>query len=207
MKNFLAIDTSNETLTVLAAKNGRVFSSFVPDCAMKHSVRLMGEIDALLKEADLRLEECDFFCAVVGPGSFTGIRIGVSAAKGFCLACGKPSIAVTSFELSAYNAVEEKALCLVDAMHNSYYACGYDKGVETVAPCYLTEEEVLAYAAQGYALYATSPVAVFERAAGTVVSACEGLKKAALDKSKKGECSPLSALYVRKSSAEMNLKK
>ena len=52
MKNFLAIDTSSKYMTVLAAKEGQTFFSHTPDCAMRHSVRLMGAIDGVLKEAD-----------------------------------------------------------------------------------------------------------------------------------------------------------
>ena len=92
MKNFLAIDTSSKYMTVLAAKDGKTFVSYVPDCAMRHSMLLMGEIDKVLSEAELSLNDCDFFSAVVGAGSFTGIRIGISTIKGFCLAAGKPSL-------------------------------------------------------------------------------------------------------------------
>ena len=89
MKNFLAVDTSNNHLAVLAAKAGKVYSVFLPDCAMKHSVSVMPAVEEVLKKADMRLEECDFFAAVVGAGSFTGIRIGVAAVKGLALANGK----------------------------------------------------------------------------------------------------------------------
>ena len=68
-------------MSVVARKNGEVFSAFLPDCAMSHSVRLMETVDQLLKRANLRLDECDFFAAAVGAGSFTGIRIGISAVK------------------------------------------------------------------------------------------------------------------------------
>ena len=102
-KNFVAVDTGGNHLTVLASKNGQVFSVCLPDCAMKHSVSVMPAVDAALQKADLRLEECDFFSAVVGAGSFTGIRIGISIVKGFCLAFGKPALPVTSFEVLAYN--------------------------------------------------------------------------------------------------------
>ena len=99
-------------MTVLAAKEGQTFFSHTPDCAMRHSVRLMGAIDGVLKEAKLSLDECDFFSAVVGAGSFTGIRIGIATAKGFCLAEGKPSLPVTSFDVAAYNALDgERAPC------------------------------------------------------------------------------------------------
>ena len=52
MKNFLAIDTSNNHLAVLAAKNGAVHSVFLPDCAMKHSVSIMPAVDEALKKAE-----------------------------------------------------------------------------------------------------------------------------------------------------------
>ena len=83
--NFLSLDTSGGYLTVVACKNGEVFSTYLPDCAMKQSSLIMGAVDETLKKADLQLSDCDFFGAVVGAGSFTGIRIGISVAKGFAL--------------------------------------------------------------------------------------------------------------------------
>ena len=77
MKRYLAIDTSAEYLTVIA-KNGETFVTFEPDCAMQHSVRLMDAVEETLAKAGMQPAECDFFCAVTGPGSFTGIRIGIS---------------------------------------------------------------------------------------------------------------------------------
>ena len=83
MSNFLAIDTSSRYLTVLAQKGDRQVLRHLSECAMKHSQILMDEIDAALSEAELKPEECDFFAAVTGPGSFTGIRIGIATVKGF----------------------------------------------------------------------------------------------------------------------------
>ena len=99
---------------------------------MKHSVLLMEKIDEAFEKLQMTAKDCDFFASVIGAGSFTGIRIGISAIKGFCLATGKPSLAVTSFDTLAYNAIDgagkEKILCLVNALHGYYYACGYEKG-------------------------------------------------------------------------------
>lgn len=203
MKNYLAIDTSGSYLSVVAVKNGKAFSSFLPDCAMRQSALLMGEIDRVLKQAEMTLQECDFFAAVVGAGSFTGIRIGISAAKGFALACGKPTLPVTSFEVLAYNAVDEKPLCLVDAMHGYYYACGFENGVAQ-EPAYLSEAEVLAKARQeGYTLYAGAPLALQTKIAEPIV----GLQKAVEKLSARNAFGELTAVYVRKSSAEENLQK
>ena len=207
MKNFLALDTSGNHLSVVACKNGETHSVYLPDCAMKHAVSVMPAVDEALKKADLNLSECDFFAAVVGAGSFTGIRIGISAIKGFCLAYSKPSLPVTSFDLAAYNEVDKKMLCLVDALHDCYYVCGYEGGKVVYSPAYITEEEVLDLQKEGYALYACSNLPICEKTEVQLVDPCKGLEKAVLALIEEERFGELTALYVRKSSAELNLGK
>lgn len=211
IKNFLAVDTGGNYLSVIASKNGETHEVFLPDCAMKHAVSIMPAVDEALKNAGMTLAECDFFAAVVGAGSFTGIRIGISAAKGFCLAFDKPALPVTSFDLAAYNGIDgdsvKKRLCLVDALHDCYYACGYEGDKVVYAPAYLTEEEVLALQKEGYALYACGTLPIAEKAPVAVVDPREGLEKAVIALARKGAFGELNALYVRKSSAELNLGK
>ena len=207
MKNFLAVDTSGNHLTVLACKDGRVSSVYIPDCAMRHAVSVMPAVEEALQKAELRLEECDFFSAVVGAGSFTGIRIGISTVKGFCLAYGKPSLPVTSFDIAAYNRVGEgKLLCLVDALHDSYYACGYEQGNVVYPPAYLSEEEVLKLAGEGYTLCACASLPIEEKAKVEKCEPCKGLEEAVLALAGENAFGELTALYVRKSSAELNKK-
>lgn len=208
MNNFLAVDTSGNYLTVLASKNGKVFSVCLPDCAMRHSVSVMPAVDEALQKANMTLEECDFFAAVVGAGSFTGIRIGISIAKGFCLATGKVSLPVTSFDVVAYNGIDHtKKLCLVDALHDSYYVCGYENGEVVYPPAYLSEEEVLRLAGEGYALYSLTEAPIGEKVKVSLVDPVEGLKNAVEKLSREEKFGELTALYVRKSSAELNLGK
>lgn len=208
MKNFVAIDTSGNYLTVLAGKNGEVYSVCLPDCAMRHSVSVMPAVDEALKKANMTLSECDFFAAVVGAGSFTGIRIGISVAKGFCLATGKNSLPVTSFDVVAYNDINGgKKLCVVDALHDSYYVCGYENGKVVYPPSYLSEGEVLALVGEGYTLYSLSEVPVGEKTKVKLVDPVEGLKNAVEQLAGEGKFGELTALYVRKSSAELNLGK
>ena len=197
-------------MSVVARKDGEIFSAFLPDCAMSHSVLLMETIDGVLKRANLRLDECDFFAAAVGAGSFTGIRIGISAIKGFALATGKPTLGVTSFDTLAYNAIDGsssgKILCLINALHDCYYACGYENGQVVFQPAFLTEAEVLELAKQGFSLVAGGEIPVGEKANVQIVSPILGLEKAVVALSQKENAfGELSALYVRKSSAEMNL--
>ena len=202
MQNYLALDTSGDYLCVVAKKGDKRVSRFIPDATMKHSVLWLQTVQEALDEAKLTLSECDFFAAVVGAGSFTGIRIGISAIKGFALAHEKPTLPVTSFEMAAYNAVDsEKALGLVDALHGAYYACGYQNGEIIFPPAYITEEEVLRLQKDGYTLYSLAPISVNS----TVVNPVAGLIAVIERKALQGKFAPLSAEYVRKSSAEINL--
>jgi tRNA threonylcarbamoyladenosine biosynthesis protein TsaB len=207
-RNFLAIDTSCSYLTVVACKGENSYTVFKPDCAMKHSVSVMPAVEEALQKADLTLEECDFFSAVVGAGSFTGIRIGISAVKGLCLAFGKPALPVTSFDVAAYNAIdgEGKLLCLVDALHGSYYVCGYQNGEVVYSPSYVEEAEVLRLAQEGYRLVAASDCPL-QGAAVEMVDPAIGLQKAVSALADKGAFGDLNALYIRKSSAELNAEK
>ena len=204
----MAIDTSGNYMSVVARKNGEVFSAFLPDCAMSHSVLLMQTVEEVLQRANMRLDECDFFAAAVGAGSFTGIRIGISAVKGFALATGKPTLGVTSFDTLAYNAVDGagKILCLINALHDCYYVCGYENGKIVYAPAFLTETEVLELVEQGFSLVAGGELPIALKASVKIVSPLVGLQNAVIARSQNENAfGSLTALYVRKSSAEMNL--
>ena len=194
MNNFLAIDTPSRHLTVYAQKGDKSVLRYLPDCAMQHSVVLMDEIDKALNEINLTPQECDFFAAVTGPGSFTGIRIGIATVKGFALAANKPLKSITAFDLIAYNVNSKKSHVIIDAAHAHYYVCGYEDGKISKDACYLSEEEVAALPAPLYG-FEDLPLKNY-----TKIEVKNCLKEAAL------KCGNLSndmhALYVRKSQAE-----
>lgn len=196
MINFLGIDTSSRYLTVIAVKGDKVAVRHLPDCAMQHSVVLMDEIDRAFKEADLTPFECDFFCAVTGPGSFTGIRIGISAVKGFAVGADKPMLGLTSFDLIAYNIKDKKFYTVIDAMHGSYYVCGYSCGGEIVLPpSYMSGEQVKSLCAPLYG-FEDLPLEGY-----TKVDIKENFYPAVC--ANQGKLSEdICALYVRKSQAE-----
>ncbi|MDE6597323.1 MAG: tRNA (adenosine(37)-N6)-threonylcarbamoyltransferase complex dimerization subunit type 1 TsaB [Clostridia bacterium] len=196
MSNFLAVDTSSRYLSVLAVKGEKRTLRHIPECAMKHSVILMDEVDKAFKEVDLTPRECDFFAAVTGPGSFTGIRIGVSTVKGFALAADKPMLSITSFDLIAYNVNSENFYVVIDAAHGHYYVCGYgaDKSV-TLEPCYMDGEKVAALGAPLYG-FEDLPLNNYTRLdAGSCLypAVCQNDSKLSRE---------VRALYVRKSQAE-----
>lgn len=195
MSNFLAIDTSSKHLTVYARKGDRQVMRHKGDCAMRHSEVLMDEIDLALDEAGLTPAECDYFVVVTGPGSFTGIRIGIATAKGFSLATGRPLHGVTAFDLIAYNVQDSNFCAVVDAGRGRYYACDYAGG-EAGVPRY-TDSDGLGAPRYGFE---DLPLESY-----TKVDIAAGLKGIA-DGISGGPCGKVEALYVRKSQAEENLK-
>lgn len=191
---FLAIDTSGGAVCVAAANEERETWRTVEGVT---SVCLMDAIDAVLREVGLTAQDAEFIACVVGPGSFTGIRIGIATAKGLCFALGKKALALTSFDLLAY-AETERALCLVDAGHANYYACPYTGGAAG-QPCFLAESELTAYRESGYRFLSGKPLAVESQ----IVDVRRGLLQAARALAAAcGGAEELRALYLRKSSAE-----
>ncbi len=196
---FLAVDTSGKQLNTAVFDGARETVLRREDCAMKHSVLLMGEIDEALRTARLTPADCDFFACVVGPGSFTGIRIGIATVKGLCLALGKPALGLTSFDCLAYADKSGKKICLVDAGHGNYYACGYAGTEICVPPAFLSREQADALIAEGY-----TPVAAEPLFAGVhTADIAAGLAAAAYAKAEEARgAHALEAVYLRKSSAE-----
>ncbi len=190
--NVLAIDTSGNHLSVVLFYNDKIFSSFNENINLKHSVTLLPEIESLLDKSGISLSEIDVFCAVTGPGSFTGIRIGVSTVKALAYANDKKVLSVTSFETLAYNKPNEKVLAVIDARHDHYYACGFDKTAVTIPPCYVSSEE-LESISKGYLLIKDESA---DKLSG-LISAVKGkLHLATKDRES------LIPLYVKKSQAE-----
>ena len=141
---YLAFDTSATRLTVAVGGNKKVAKG-VEECFHSHSVVLMPEIENCLMQAETDLKDIDVFACSVGPGSFTGIRIGVSTAKAFAYALSKKVLGVTSFESLAYNIVDKvKKLTVIDARHENFYVCGFDENNSVIVePCFKTKQEII----------------------------------------------------------------
>lgn len=197
MKNYLAIDTSSKYLTVIACKNGVKTEVFMPDCALQHSVQLMDAIEQALIKAELEISDCDLFFAVTGPGSFTGIRIGVATVKGFAVGTDLSAFGVTSFDVLAYN-TKKACLAVIDAGRGNFYVCGYDENKNIdCEPCFVSKDEVLNLARDKQIIaYDNLP---FEHIKADVVN---GLSLAIEDKIKRNVFEKVSAFYLKKSQAE-----
>lgn len=198
--NYLAIDTCGKNLTVIIKKQDEYFTYYDADCGVNHSTALMPKIEELVLSVNLDYKDVDFIACVVGAGSFTGIRIGVSTAKALCFAFNKPCLAVTSFDVLAYNE-KGNVLSVINAGHDGFYVCGYDKDKNVIlSPRYILKEELLELKKE-YVFVSGEKIEGIDT---KVVSVVEGLKTATLKKADEVtfDLENLSPLYVRKSQAE-----
>ena len=124
----LAIDTSGPAMSCAAAVDGRVVCLVAMNRALTHSETIMPAVDQALSAAGLSCADMDCFAAVAGPGSFTGVRIGVCAVKGLAHAAGKPCARVHSLEALAMNffGFDGLACPILDARRGQVYCAAYD---------------------------------------------------------------------------------
>lgn len=123
----LAIDTSTKYLSLAITEKDKILAGFHRDLEQQHCARLIPEIDRLLKKAKLKLRDIDFIAFSIGPGSFTGLRIGAAAAKGLTLATKIKIVGVPTLDVLAYNVKANGRLIIpvVDAKRGNVYASIY----------------------------------------------------------------------------------
>jgi tRNA threonylcarbamoyladenosine biosynthesis protein TsaB len=102
--NILAIETSTLTGSVALVSDDRLLGETTLSVSAQHSERLMPAVEQLLRDANTLPSQVDLFAVAEGPGSFTGLRIGIAAAQGLALAQGKPLIGVSTLQGLALNA-------------------------------------------------------------------------------------------------------
>ena len=119
----LALETSAKSVSTAVLDDGVVLASAYQNTGLTHSRTLMPLVDAMLKNSDIRLEEIGLVAVAAGPGSFTGLRIGVSAAKGLAWTLDLPCCAVSTLEAMAQNLshMDATVICAMDARRNQVY--------------------------------------------------------------------------------------
>ena len=122
--NVLAIDTSSDHGSVAVTAGGELLGEIRLISSIQHSERLFRSIDFLFEHVDLTLEEIDLFAAARGPGSFTGLRIGLAAMEGFAFANGKPSAGISALAALAWQVgiTDSSIAPVLDARRGEIYS-------------------------------------------------------------------------------------
>lgn len=126
----LGIDTSTPIGSVALIDGESLVAEHTLNIVKAHSSRLMPAIDTVLKWGDITAEELDGCAVGIGPGSFTGIRIGIATIKSLCYALDKPIVGVSTLEAIAYNLRwTEGLICpILDARRNESYGAIFRGG-------------------------------------------------------------------------------
>lgn len=124
---WLGIDTANAPLSVAIVKDGRVVAETVQNMKVTHSVGAMPAVEELFAKANMKPSQIDAVAISEGPGSYTGVRIGVTIAKTLAWTLKKPLVGVSSLQVLAANAkLFNGVICpLFDARRQHVYAAAY----------------------------------------------------------------------------------
>ncbi|MDO5095897.1 MAG: tRNA (adenosine(37)-N6)-threonylcarbamoyltransferase complex dimerization subunit type 1 TsaB [Peptostreptococcaceae bacterium] len=119
----LAIDTSSSVLSLAVSSDGVILGELMQNKALTHSERLMPHIEYLFSSLDEKVQQMDCFAVTNGPGSFTGIRIGVATANAFAMASGKKVVGISTLEALAHNYRHSDAFIIATmyAQREDYY--------------------------------------------------------------------------------------
>lgn len=135
MSLILQIDTALETAHVSIAQEGNVLARRQNEKQNDHAAWLHVAIREILEESGILLDELNAVGVTAGPGSYTGLRVGLSAAKGICYAKNLPLIAVSSLQLLAAGVkeqTEDVIISLIDARRDEVYAGYYDANLNAL---------------------------------------------------------------------------
>ena len=123
----LGVDTATKSLSVGLVENGSVLAEITIGTGRTHSTHLMDVINSVIALPGLTVKDIDGFAVTKGPGSFTGLRIGISTVKGLAFASGKPVVGVSSLDALAMQcAFSPHLVCpILDARKGEVYSCLY----------------------------------------------------------------------------------
>ncbi len=133
----LAVDTSSQACGVALAEDGLLKYEYTADHGKTHAVRLSGMIDAVFADTGIKAVDIDAFAVTAGPGSFTGLRIGISTVKGLAFAAGRPVVPVSTLDVLANQCpgVDMPICPFIDARKKEVYTALYRHrrdGIETL---------------------------------------------------------------------------
>ena len=225
----LAIDTSSNSCSAAILEDDKVIKEIKLKDEKTHSQILMQIIDKLLTECSCNIKDFDLFACSKGPGSFTGIRIGIATIKAFSDATRKPLIGISSLKSLAYNLNtsihDSYIVSLIDAKHKNVYCGVFEKkdgvykkvanysfdSIHTVIGKLKILKKQFIFVGNGGIIYKDVIKSELENKYEIIndenINDCNAssIGIAAFHKFSNGNIAPIVPLYLKKSSAELLL--
>ena len=195
----LAIDTTHQFGSIALARGDTILEEVPLDEPSGFAHVLYGHLEQLLERHDVRPAEIDCFAAASGPGSFTGVRVGLAAVKGLAEALGKPAVAVSNLQALAWFGTVPLRAVMIDARRGEVYGAVYDAELRLVAP------EVVARYDDWVKTWPAGEVQLIGQA-GSLPHLAGAVARLGVERYRRGEASDPAALdanYVRRSDAEL----
>ena len=164
MERIVLIETSTALCSTALAENGAIISYRESSAPKAHASLTAVFIKEMLEERGLSPQDCDAFCVSMGPGSYTGLRVGVSTAKGLCFGSGKPLMAVGTLDTLVAQAREipgldgdlKYVIPMIDARRMEVYTAVFTpegKQLTETAPAIIDENSFAEQLEQGQCLF------------------------------------------------------
>ena len=214
MKNILCLNTCFRSAEIMIAGERTEFERIDANC--KHSEHVLPEVEKVLERVNLGVKDIDVLGVCAGPGSFTGIRIGVALVKGFGFSRNLPCVAFNSFEVIAEeyflnNKDANEVVVVLDGLGGFVFVSKLGRGGEIlVEPTCLSLAEMAEFIKQNSCEYVCHEDDKDKFALKSIVltqTAYENVLNRKLAAGKVVECAEISPLYLRKSQAEVELEK
>ena len=160
MERIILIETSTALCSAALAENGAITAYKESSAPKAHASLTAVFIQDMLAERGITLADCNAVCVSKGPGSYTGLRVGVSTAKGLCFGSQKPLLAVGTLDTLVAQAAEEAAdvkfvIPMIDARRMEVYTAVFENGqqITETAPAIIDENSFAEYLEQGVCLF------------------------------------------------------
>jgi tRNA threonylcarbamoyladenosine biosynthesis protein TsaB len=160
----LSLDTTSRAGSCALLRDDCVLREQAGDPSRDQAERLPGDLAALLERQGTRLEAIDAFAVATGPGSFTGLRVGIATMQGLAMAAGKPLIDVSAFDALARLAKAERVqvAAWIDAWRGEVFAALYEEGHEAAAPVVASPDVLLEPLKGSLTLFTGDGAALYE---------------------------------------------
>ena len=138
----LSIDTSMTLFSVALVRGETLVAAFAAEGKSSRNEKLLPAVDWILTEAGVPRSELDLLAVTRGPGSFTGVRIGLATVQGLAFALQCPIAAISTHEAALGDAAPPEALVFSDAGRGEFYASGFRDGIEELEPALVTAAQL-----------------------------------------------------------------